>query len=73
MRNGLGGRYYKTREQVERRVGQILGVNIAGLIDVTVSSRNGKLTLAWERNHDAIATAASFDGIYALATNLPGA
>lgn len=72
MRNGLGGRYYKTREQVERRVGQILGVNIAGLIDVTVSSRNGKLTLAWERNHDAIATAASFDGIYALATNLPG-
>src|SRR6266496_2147958 len=72
MHNGLGGRYYKTREQVERRIGQILGVNIAGLIDVTVSTRNGKLTLAWERNQDAIATAASFDGIYALATNLPG-
>ncbi len=72
MRNGLGGRYYKTREQVERRIGQILGVNIAGLIDVTVSTRNGKLTLAWQRNHDAITTAASFDGIYALATNLPG-
>ena len=72
MHNGLGGRYYKTREQIERRVGQIIGPNIAGLIDVTVNTRKGKLTLAWERNHDAIATAASFDGIYALATNLPG-
>jgi hypothetical protein len=72
MHNGLGGRYYKTREQVERRIGQILGVNIAGLIDVTVTARNGKLIVTWQRNHDAIATAASFDGIYALATNLPG-
>ena len=72
MRNGLGGRYYKTREQVERRVGQILGVNITGLIDVTVSTRKGKLTLSWERNAPAIAAAQSFDGVYALATNLPG-
>jgi len=73
MRNGLGGRYYKTREQVERRIGQIVGVNITGLIDVTVTTtRAGKLTLAWQRNQKAINTAASFDGIYALATNLPG-
>jgi transposase len=72
MRNGLGGRYYKRREQVERRVGQILGFNITGLIDVTVSTRKGKLIVTWQRNQDAIATAASFDGIYALATNLPG-
>ncbi len=72
MHNGLGGRYYKTREQIERRVGQILGVNITGLIDVAVTTRNGQLTVTWRRNCDAIATAASFDGIYALATNLPG-
>jgi hypothetical protein len=73
MRNGLGGRYYKTREQVQRRIGQILGVNITGLIDVTVTaSRGGKLTVTWRRNQDAIDTARSFDGIYALATNLPG-
>jgi hypothetical protein len=72
MRNGLGGRYYKTREQVERRIGQIIGVNITGLINVTVRTRAGKLTLSWQRNQDAIDTAASFDGIYALATNLPG-
>lgn len=72
MRNGLGGRYYKTREQIQRRIGQIIGSNISGLIDVTVATRNGKLTLTWQRNHDAINTAESFDGIYALATNLPG-
>ena len=73
IRNGLGGRYYKTREQVERRIGQIIGVNITGLIDVTVTtSRAGKLTVAWQRNQPAIDTARSFDGIYALATNLPG-
>ncbi len=62
MRNGLGGRYYKTREQVERRIGQIIGVNITGLIDVTVATRKGKLTLAWQRNQDAIATARASTG-----------
>jgi hypothetical protein len=72
MRNGLGGRYYNTHQQIERRIGQIIGVNITGLIDVTVSTRDQKLTLTWDRNHEAITTAASFDGIYALATNLPG-
>jgi hypothetical protein len=72
MHNGLGGRYYKTREQVERRIGQIIGVNITGLIDVTVTTGDGNLTLAWHRNQEAISTAKSFDGIYALATNLPG-
>ena len=72
MHNGLGGRYYKTREQVQRRIGQIVAHNIAGLIDVTVSTRKGKLTLAWKRNAQAIQAAESFDGIYALATNIPG-
>ena len=72
VRNGLGGRYYKTTTQVERRVGQIIATNIHGLITVTVSTSNGKPTLAWERNTDAIEQAARTDGIYALATNLPG-
>ena len=72
VRNGLGGRYYKTRGQVERRIGQILAANVTGLIDVNVTTRKDNLTLTWQRNHEAIATAASFDGIYALATNLPG-
>lgn len=72
MRNGLGGRYYKTREQIERRVGQIIGSNIDGLIDVTVTTDHGKLAVDWQRNQEAITRAAQFDGIYALATNLPG-
>ena len=72
VRNGLGGRYYKTRRQVERRIGVILAANIAGLIDAKISTRNGRLKLTWQRNQQAIDAAASFDGIYALATNLPG-
>ena len=71
VKNGLGGRYYKTRRQVERRVGQILGSNVAGLITATATTRKGKPTLTWARNQEAIVTAAAFDGIYALATNLP--
>jgi len=72
IQNGLGGRYYKTRAQIERRIGQIIGVNIAGLIDVAVTTDNDTLALTWQRNQEAINRAASFDGIYALATNLPG-
>jgi transposase len=72
VRNGLGGRYYKTRRQVERRIGVILAANISGLIDAQVTTRKGRLTLTWQRNQQAIDTAAAFDGIYALATNLPG-
>jgi transposase len=69
---GLGGRYYKTKAQVERRVGQITGTNIAGLISVKVGNRRGTPTLTYERDHAAIAQAAATDGIYALATNKRG-
>jgi hypothetical protein len=74
VRNGLGGRYYKTVTQVERRVGQIIATSIQGLITVTVGQDDtaGKPTLTWKRDEQAIAQAARTDGIYALATNLPG-
>ena len=72
VRNGLGGRYYKTKTQVERRVGQIIATNIQGLITVKVATSKGKPTISWQRDHDAIAQASRTDGIYALATNLPG-
>jgi transposase len=72
VRNGLGGRYYKNETQIQRRVGQIIGKNIQGLITVTVEDTEGKPTIAWQRNQQAIAKAARTDGIYALATNLPG-
>ena len=73
VRNGLGGRYYKTRKQVDKRVARILAPNIEGLIHTTTATRNGKPTLTWTRDHDAIAAAGQTDGLYALATNLPGA
>jgi transposase len=73
VKRGLGGRYYKTKAQVERRVGQIIATNIQNLITVNVGpARNGKPTLTFKRNTDAIANAARTDGIYALATNVPG-
>jgi Domain of unknown function (DUF4277)/Transposase DDE domain len=71
VKNGLGGRYYKTRTQVEKRVARIISPNLEGLISTTTSTRNGKPTLTFKRDHDAIAAAAQTDGIYALATNLP--
>jgi hypothetical protein len=72
VNNGLGGRYYKTRQQVEKRVARIIAPNIEGLITTTTATRNGKPTLTWTRDHDAIAAAGQTDGLYALATNLPG-
>jgi Domain of unknown function (DUF4277)/Transposase DDE domain len=72
VKNGLGGRYYKTRAQVEKRIARIIAPNIEGLLSTTTGTRNGKPTLTWTRDHDAIATAGQTDGIYALATNLPG-
>ncbi len=69
---GLGGRHYKTKAQVERRVGQITAANIAGLINVKVATRAGTPTLAYARDEPAIERAAATDGVYALATNQPG-
>lgn len=71
VRNGLGGRYYKTRKQVDARVARILTGPVENLITVKTATRNGKPTLTWTRDQDAINTAAATDGIYALATNLP--
>ncbi|HEU4735240.1 MAG TPA: IS1634 family transposase [Kofleriaceae bacterium] len=73
VRNGLGGRYYKTRKQVEKRIARIVGTNLEGLITTTTGTRKGRPTLSWAREHEAIAAAAQTDGIYALATNLPAA
>jgi transposase len=70
VRNGLGGRYYKTRNDVDARAARIIGSNIDGLLTVRTGTRNGKPTLTWRRNHDAITAAGRLDGLYALATNL---
>ncbi len=72
IRNGLGGRYYKTRKQVDDRVATIVGARIADLITVTTGvAADGRPTIAWQRNPNAITAASRLDGLYAIATNLP--
>jgi transposase len=73
VKNGLGGRHYKTRKQTDAKVARILAhPRLQPLLTVTTGTRSGKPTLTWHRNHDAITTTAHLDGVYALATNLPG-
>lgn len=51
IRNGLGGRYYKTKKQVDDRVAKIIGHRIADLITVTTGvDDQDKPTIAWHRN-----------------------
>lgn len=72
IRNGLGGRYYQTKKQVDDRVAKIIGHRIADLITVTTGvDDQDKPTIAWHRNPEAITDASALDGLYALATNLP--
>jgi transposase len=72
VQRGLGGRYYKTRTQVDAKVTQLLVPAVRGLLQVTTGTRAGKPTLRVARDQAAIAAAARTDGVYALATNLPG-
>jgi hypothetical protein len=72
VQRGLGGRHYKTKAQVDTKVARILTGQLAGLLTVTTATRGGRPRLTFHRDQHAIATAATTDGIYALATNLPG-
>jgi transposase len=73
LHNGLAGRHYKTRKRVDTKVARILAdPRLQPLLTVTTGTRGGKPTLTWQRNPTAIDTAARTDGVYALATNLPG-
>ncbi len=72
VQRGLGGRYYKTRRQVDNRIAKILTGPIEGLIATKTATKGGKPTLSFHRDQQAIEAAARTDGIYALATNLPG-
>jgi Domain of unknown function (DUF4277)/Transposase DDE domain len=72
VRRGLGGRYYKTKEQVDAKVGAILIPAIRHLLKVDTGVTDGKPTLSWQRDAAAIAAASRCDGLYALATNIPG-
>jgi hypothetical protein len=72
LRRGVGVRYYKTLQQVDARIATILIQPLRGLLVVRTGLRAGKPTIEWHRDQRAIVAAARMDGIYALATNLPG-
>jgi transposase len=72
LARGLGGRYYDTLEKVCARAAVILRPAVAGLLVVEAGARDGRLTLNYRREKEAIAQAARADGVYALCTNLPG-
>lgn len=72
VQRGLGGRYYRTLQQVDAKVANILIQPIRSLLAVHTGVQQGKPTLSWRRNRAAIDAAARTDGIYALATNLTG-
>jgi transposase len=72
VHRGLGGQHYRTTQQVQARINRILGPNVHALLTVSVGLDDGRPTLTWQRDQTAIHTAAQHDGIYALATNLPG-
>lgn len=71
IQSGLGGRHYKTKAQVDARVARMLAP-VDGLLSVATGERDGRPTLSFARDQAAIAQVSATDGLYALATNLPG-
>jgi transposase len=69
---GLGGRFYKTKAQLDAKVAQVLAAAGGEFLTVTTGERNGKPTLSFARDQPAVRAAQRTDGVYALATNLPG-
>lgn len=71
VRRGLGTSY-RTVQQVHERVAKVLGPAAKDLLVVSVGEREGRPTLRVARDKAAIAAARKLDGVYALATNIPG-
>ena len=71
IQRGLGGRHYKTKAQVDKRLMRVLAP-VDGLIEAESGERAGRPTLRFARNQNAIERAGRTDGITALATNIPG-
>jgi hypothetical protein len=72
IRRGLAGHRYNTVEQVRDKIAATLAPAVRDLLSISVTARGQKPTLKWRRNAGAIDRVAQKDGIYALATNLPG-
>lgn len=74
VQRGIGGPHYKTAAQIAAKVALILAGRARDLLEVEViePGGGGRPQLRVARRQEAIAKAASSDGVYALATNLAG-
>jgi transposase len=72
IRRGTTRRHYKTVQQLHDTIAARLAPAARNLLSISVTFRDGKPTLKWHRNAEEIDRVARTDGIYALATNLPG-
>jgi transposase len=73
LQRGLGGRYYRTAQQVDQRVAVIARQRkLGGLLRVVVGTdpTSGKPTLSWAVDQAALAAEQATDGWYGLLTNL---
>lgn len=70
---GLGGRYYPDQAAVERKLSQLLQGTPGRFLRAEAGERDGKPTLRYWRDDEAITKAERLDGIYCLVTNVPPA
>jgi transposase len=68
---GLGGRYYPDQAAVERKLAQLLQGTPARFLRAEAGELNGKPTLRYWRDDEAISAAERLDGIYCLISNVP--
>lgn len=61
-----------TKQELEFKLDSLLTPSLRDLLVIQIGNRAGKPVLRWHRHAAALKTVAQTDGIYALATNLPG-
>jgi transposase len=71
VQRGLGGRHYPDQAAVERKLSQILQGTPGRFLRAEAGEHDGKPTLRFRRDEDAISQAERLDGIYCLITNRP--
>src|SRR5215212_9750449 len=64
VKRGLGGRHYPDRDAVERKLAQLLQGTPGRFLRAETDERDGKPTLSFSRDGEAIAEAERLDGIY---------
>lgn len=72
IQRGLGGRHYPERAAVARRLAKLLDGSPGRFMRAEAGEAEGKPTLHWWRDEQAIGEAERLDGIYCLITNVPG-